>query len=253
VQFRRRLRDDLQTQVSYTYGHSTDSASSDFSPGGGFASLLGASETGPSDYDIRHNLSFSGAYRLLSPRDGFLGSLLGEWYADWVTTARTGLPFDVQGISEDTSNDDDRIINIRGGLFALVRADLIEDEAIWLDDPSAPGGRRLNRDAFEVPSGFQQGSLGRNALRGFGSFQVDLSLRRQLTISERWRLNLAVRGFNVLNHPNFANPSPLEGANLSSPNFGVATRMLNHSFGAGDSLFRSGGPRTVEFSLRLQF
>jgi hypothetical protein len=46
----------------------------------------------------------------------------------------------------------------------------------------------------------------------------------------------------------------MEGGNMSSPNFGVMTRMMNQSFGGGvSSLYRSGGPRSMEFSVKLQF
>jgi len=117
-----------------------------------------------------------------------------------------------------------------------------------------PGGKELNIKAFGIVSGFEQGNLGRNVLRGFGMQQLDLSLRRASPITERSILSFAAQGYNVFNHPNFANPSPLEGSNLASPNFGVVTQMLNQSgFGAGNSLFRSGGPRSIEFSIRLRF
>ena len=257
VQFRRRLSANVQTQVSYTWSHSIDSSSNDMGFGGGFASLFGGGQRGSSDYDVRHNLSFSGSYRLYAPRRGIAGALLGEWYLDWVAAARTGVPFDVQGLTSDTSSDSDDNSstprNFRGGAFAQVRPDYT-GKPLWVSDPNAPGGRRLNREAFKEPDGYAQGNLGRNVLRGFGTFQADVALRRQFAIWERWRLNLSAQAFNVFNNPNFANPSPNEGANLSSPNFGVMTRMLNQSFGGGaGSPYRSGGPRSVELVLRLQF
>lgn len=110
----------------------------------------------------------------------------------------------------------------------------------------------MNRDAFKAPDGYEQGNLGRNVLLGFGTFQAGVALRRQIPISEKWRLNISAQAFNVFNNPNFANPSLNEGANLSSPNFGIMTRMLNQSVG-GSSPYRSGGPRPVEMALRLQF
>ncbi len=254
VQFRRRFTSNLQTQVSYTWAHSIDSSSNDMGSGGGFGSLFGGGQRGSSDYDIRHNLNFSGSYRVYSPPRGVLGALLGEWYLDWVVTARTGLPFDVRGLSSETSsNESSTPVNYRGGVFAQVRPNYT-GEPLWISDSNAPGGRRLNEAAFEAPDGYEQGNLGRNALRGFGAFQADISLRRQFVISERWRLNLSAEAFNAFNNPNFANPSPNEGANLASPNFGVMTRMLNQSYGGGSgSLYGSGGPRSVELALRLQF
>ena len=79
-------------------------------------------------------------------------------------------------------------------------------------------------------------------------------MRRVVPITERLQMSFAAQGYNILNHPNFANPSPMEGGNMSSPNFGVATRMMNQSFGGGvNSIYRSGGARSMELSLRLQF
>ena len=110
-------------------------------------------------------------------------------------------------------------------------------------------GRRLNRAAFDSPTGYAQGNLGRNALRGFGMSQLDLSLRRQMTLGEQRVLHLAVQAFNLLNTPSFANPSRNEGASMTSANFGVASRS---QFGGG-SLYQTGGPRSLQLSLRFQF
>ena len=125
---------------------------------------------------------------------------------------------------------------------------------VWIPNRSAPGSKELNVAAFNIVSGFAQGNLGRNALRGFGEQQLDAGVRRSIPIRERFVLSLAAQVYNVSNHPNFANPSPLQGANLASPNFGVVTEMLNQSGGgAVNSLFRSGGPRSIEVSVRLRF
>jgi hypothetical protein len=70
-----------------------------------------------------------------------------------------------------------------------------------------------------------------------------------------------VEAFNVLNHPNFANPiNSLYGggvANINDPNFGVATQMLGRGFantGGGVSpLYQIGGPRSLQVSLKLSF
>jgi hypothetical protein len=253
VQYRRRFASRLQTQVSYTWGHAIDSSSNDLGLGGGLASLFGAGERGSSDYDVRHNLNFSGSYRLIGGKRGWVNAILGDWFADWMLSARTGLPFDVQGISQDPSGDSSAQRNLRQGLFAQVRADYT-GQPVWISDSNAPGGRRLNPDAFEAPEGFTQGNLGRNALRGFGAVQADVTLRRQWAISETWRLHLSAQAFNVLNTPSFANPSPTEGANLASPNFGLMTRTLNQAAGGGsNSIYRNGGARQIELVLRLQF
>jgi hypothetical protein len=251
VQFRKRVSASLQTQLSYTWSHSIDSSSTDSGFGGGFASLYGSGERGSSDYDIRHNVNLSGSWRLPAPRNGLLFSPLRGWYLDFVAAGRTGLPFDLQGVSNSTSGSTSTTAT--NGLFASVRPDW-DGLPIWIADPHAPGGQRLNPAAFFIPTGYTQGNMGRNALRGFSFAQLDLSVRRVIRIAERCQMSIAVQGYNVLNHPNFANPSPMEGANMASPDFGVATRMMNQSFGGGvNSLYRSGGARSMELVLRFQF
>jgi hypothetical protein len=265
MQFRKRLSDRLQMQLSYTWAHSIDTASTD-GGGGAFATLYGGGQKGSSDYDIRQNLSLSGSYRLPAPEKGILFAPLRHWYVDFVETARTGLPFDIQTISSNasgavsingttvtTTTNANGDVNSTVGLFAQVRADY-NGYAVWIPNPNVPGGKELNLAAFNIVTGFSQGNLGRNSIRGFGAQQLDAGLRRSIPITEKVSLSLSAQAYNVFNHPNFANPSPFEGANLVSPNFGVVTEMLNQSFGgAVNSLFRAGGPRSIELAVRLRF
>jgi hypothetical protein len=111
------------------------------------------------------------------------------------------------------------------------------------------GGWRLNRAAFAAPPAGRQGSLGRNSLRGFALSQLDLTARRQFNLTERVRLQFRAELFNVFNRPNFADPVP----NLNSPLFGQSTRMLGRSLQGLSSLYQIGGPRSVQFALRLGF
>ncbi len=246
VAFQRRLSHSLQTQISYTYSHSIDNASTD-AGGNGFASRFG-DEKGSSDFDVRHNLSFSGSFLVPAPKLGAFGKIFEDWWLEWLMTARTGLPFDIRTISVSPDEEDET----KPRLLARVRPDYM-GLPVWLDDSNAPGGRRLNPDAFQPPiRQFKQGTLGRNAITGFRALQVDFSVRREIPIGERVRLQIAGQAFNILNHPNFANPSPGQGAELSSPSFGYSTGMLNQSLGGG-SVYRMGGPRTLQLSLRVQF
>jgi hypothetical protein len=126
----------------------------------------------------------------------------------------------------------------------------------YLNQPNAPGGKVINAAAFTTPvPATAQGNLGRNALRGFGATQWDLTLRRQFRFTER--LSLQARGdfFNLLNHPNFGSPISY----LSSPQFGQSTQMLANSLGSGgqngglNPLDQIGGPRSIQLALKLQF
>ncbi len=60
--------------------------------------------------------------------------------------------------------------------------------------------------------------------------------------------------FNVFSHPNFGPPTSY----MTSPPFGRATQMLDASLGGGgnggfNSLYQSGGPRSIQLAPRLVF
>ncbi len=100
-----------------------------------------------------------------------------------------------------------------------------------------------------------QGSLGRNAIAGFGMAQVDVALRREFRLSDRRRLQLRLEAYNLLNHANFADPVSY----LNSPVFGQSTSMLNLMLGSGSPgsglapVLQTGGPRSLQGSFRFQF
>lgn len=253
AQFRQTAGHYLTAQASYTLGHATDTQSND-SGFAGFA-IVGGPTSGNSNYDMRHSVTGTATLTVPSPQ-GFLRPVLGHWYVDTVVSAHSSLPFDVQSQSIDGGGTSCVAATTRNislcqqGFAALVRPNLT-GKPLWISDPSVPGGRRLNVAAFSLPA-TGQGNEPRNALRGFNFTNADISLRKQFHATERISIQLRADAFNALNHANFANPSPLEGANLANASFGIATRMLYSGFGGG-SVQSPGAPRSVQLSLRAQF
>jgi len=92
-------------------------------------------------------------------------------------------------------------------------------------------------------------------LRGFAASQADVGLQRQFHFTEKVGLRFRVELFNIFNHPNFGNPNNL----LTSPLFGRSTQSLANSLGSGGAsggfnpLYQIGGPRSIQFALKLQF
>jgi hypothetical protein len=134
------------------------------------------------------------------------------------------------------------------GLRNIARPDRVAGVPLYLEDRSLPGGRRINRAAFIAPDN-RQGTLGRNALRGFAVFQWDVALRRQFRLGERVNLQVRADAFNLLNRANFADPVN----NLRNSNFGVSTQMLGRGLGGLNPVYQIGGPRSLQFALRLSF
>jgi hypothetical protein len=241
-QYRRRLSAGLQVLASYTWSHSIDIVS-DVSIIDIQAPLQHYSaglDRGSSDFDIRH--SFSAALSFAPPvlrGNSILKAALRDWAIDALAIARSAPPVNV------TTGQD--LLNI--GLANASRPDLVPNQQLYISDPSVAGGKRFNPAAFALPDRNQQGTLGRNDLRGFGASQFDISIRRAFPLSERTRLEAKLDAFNVLNHANFASPSGV----LSDPNFGTSTQMLGRGLGGLNPLYQIGGPRSLQLSLRLRF
>ncbi|HUV68686.1 MAG TPA: carboxypeptidase regulatory-like domain-containing protein [Terracidiphilus sp.] len=67
------------------------------------------------------------------------------------------------------------------------------------------------------------GNIGRNAFRGPKQLQFDAQISRTFPIYERLNTTLRLEAFNVLNHPNFSNPT----SSLTSSTFGQVSSTTN--------------------------
>jgi len=134
------------------------------------------------------------------------------------------------------------------------RPNVVPGQSFYLHPSGAPRGKIFNAAAFTIPA-TGQGDLGRNALRGFGATQWDMTLRRQFKLTERFSLQARGDLFNILNQPNFGAPINY----LSSPQFGYSTQTLNSWLGGGgqsgglNPLCQIGGPRSIQLALKLLF
>jgi outer membrane receptor protein involved in Fe transport len=87
--------------------------------------------------------------------------------------------------------------------------------------------------------------LPRNSLRGPGLTNLDLALAKTTSITERVKLELRIEYFNVLNHPEFAQPTLIDNAaNIDSPTFGQITTTGS---------FRGPAPRIGQVAMRFTF
>ncbi|HEX9425264.1 MAG TPA: TonB-dependent receptor [Pyrinomonadaceae bacterium] len=264
LQFQRRLSNGLQALASYTWSHSIDEASGDTNTAGfdpGRAS---------SDFDIRHSFSSAITYNIPTLSSNALGrAVLGGWSLDTILIARSAAPVNVIATQ----------VVLPTGFFNI-RPNLIQGVPLYINDPTAPGGRRINnsaptaaqvaaavcrpitptnaRGAFCTPPIGLQGNLGRNALRGFSIWQADLALRRQFKLRERLNLQFRAEFFNVFNHPNFGDPSNFQGNFLPNALFGQSISMFGRSVSSGggaglNPLYQIGGPRSIQLAVKIQF
>jgi hypothetical protein len=173
AQYRHRLSRGLQTLLSYTWGHSIDDVSSDANfqnvPLGRSPS---SSERGPSDYDIRNTFSGAVSYDIPGPGSGVLKQVFGNWSTHSIIYVRSAAPVNVvTGLNPFAGS-------VLSGASSVQRPDVVPGVPFYLNQPSAPGGKVINPAAFTTPvPSSAQGNLGRNALRGFGATQWDMTLR----------------------------------------------------------------------------
>jgi hypothetical protein len=141
------------------------------------------------------------------------------------------------------------------GIAVFPRPNLNPGVLPELQGPGYPGGKIFNKAAFSAAPAGQQGNFGRNVLRGFDATQADVGVQRQFRLVEPLRLRFRAEFFNILNHPNFGSPI----GSLPGALFGRSTQTLANSLGSGGAnggfnpLYQIGGPRSIQFALKLQF
>jgi hypothetical protein len=248
VKLQRRLSRGLQALASYTFSHSIDSSSTDaFSTRLNTPASLGNPniDRGDSDFDIRHASTAGATYDLPAPGSGRLvRGALGGWSLDAFVLARSAPPVNVVGAAFNSA-----------GIALFPRPNLNPAVPLELFGGGYPGGTVFNRAAFTAAPVGQQGTFGRNVLRGFGASQADIGVQRIFRITESAGLRFRAEFFNLFNHPNFGSPTN----SLTNALFGRATQTLANSFASGGAnggynpLYQIGGPRSIQFALKLQF
>lgn len=248
VKFQRRLSRGLQALSSYSWSHSIDIASTDaiatnINTPGQIADIN--LDRGNSNFDIRHAFTAGVTYDLPSPgSQKTVKALLNGSSIDSFFYARSAPPVNIVGSSFTTA-----------GTQLAPRPNLIPGVPLEIHGSQFAGGKIFNRAAFSTAPAGTQGSFGRNVLRGFGAWQADVGLQRQFHLSERLRLRFRAEFFNLFNHPNFGSPTNV----LTNPLFGRSTQTLANSLGSGGAnggfnpLYQIGGPRSIQFALKLQF
>jgi hypothetical protein len=246
VQFRRRLSRGLTALASYTWSHCIDYGSENFNFG---------YQRGNCDFDVRHNFSAAFSYDLPNVgHSGFVRALLDKWGVDDRFTARTAFPVTLKGFGllEPNGQLYDEGLNVVPGqpiyLNGANCASILQGLGDLQTGQGCPGGRAINPSAFvNVSSGL--GDAPRNFARGFGAWQMDLAIRREFPIRERLKLQFRAEGFNIFNHPNFG----VINAQSGTSTFGQATATLASSLGVLSPLYQMGGPRSMQFALKITF
>jgi hypothetical protein len=260
--------------VNYVWSKSMDNSSDgeDFEPNAAQPndSTQPNLEYGPSNFNVPHRFTWIFAYDL-PHMGGDMQKLKNGWGINSSATLQSGQPFQFNYNFED---------DYSGSGNGFDRPDVVGPIVYHPHDPS----NYIDLSAFAIPctitaaaqaapSGFASdctigsrhyGNLGRNALHGPTFKQWDLAVYKNTAITEWLKMQLRAEFFNVLNHPNFANPFlPAFIADPGVNGFGVRGNRevgkggypitATGDVGIGNPFLGGGGPRGIQLAAKFTF
>jgi hypothetical protein len=191
----------------------------------------------PADFDRKYSYVQSFNYALpVGPgqrwlNHGFASNIAGGWQLSGILTALSGTPFTLtysaSGLQAPNNTQTPNVV-------APVQILKGINTNPWLSISS-----------FAAPANLTFGSVGRNSIFGPGFFNLNLSLFKEIKISERFNLEIRGETLNFTNTPQFNNP----GTGLGSSNFGEVTGTV----GSGSGANGVGGGRVVQLGAKFTF
>lgn len=224
---RKRLSHRLTGNIHYTWGKVISYGTGDIiSNPADVQSFFDVRENrGPSNGDVAHTFVSDFVYELprFTAGSPVVRHTLGGWQTTGVLTASTGRPLsisqptayessrpDATGLDPIRSNWRDTLQYLNPAAFALVPVNRASGAAV------------------------RPGTLGRNAVRGPGTVNLDFSLGKNFSFAENVKLQFRADMFNATNTPNLG---------------GVVTRIDRVNFGR----LTSASSRQIQLNARLTF
>jgi hypothetical protein len=212
VQVRHSFARGLQGQMGWTWSHNlADTAViNPFSLASGY---------GPLNFDTRHMLTGDMVY---SEPYKFHNKIVNAAASGWTMGAKffayTGNPFSVTNSSLAAR------INSGGGIGNTILADLLVPAAQGTScDTNAIHVQCLTASQFSTTtSQLDFGNIAPNQFRGPGYFDIDAQVTKNFTIKEKYKFGFGTQFYNILNHPNFNNPS----GSVTSAGLGLITSTV---------------------------
>jgi hypothetical protein len=202
---------------------------------------------GPCVFDTRYNFNTSLVAESFWTGSVWANRLLGGWKVAPLIHASTGQPLNLNygGAAAGTdfsrtSLGNDRPNQLLPNGYATSSA---------CSNTTSICDQWLNPLAFStsIPVG-SYGDVGRNALRGPGTFNFDLALSRQFKVTERFILEARAEAFNIINHTNFVGAISPGGTVAAFTT--MNTNASSSTFGQPQAAF---DPRILQFALKLYF
>jgi hypothetical protein len=198
--------------------------------------LLGIDSTHTFKGYVAYELPFGKGRPLLNGASKTLNALVGGWNLAGIFRYQSGLPLTIYSSNYYYPDWSAFIYPNVASNANLSR--IFNDSKFSAANQAAPANRYFDPSAFSNP---QWGEFGnslprRSALRGFGTLNENVSILKNFTVREKYRLQLRAEFTNLFNRHAFDNPV----TNMGSDLFGQVTSA-------------SGAPRQGQLGLRLDF
>lgn len=228
------------------------------------------SNYGPSSFDQKlrsvttgqYDLPFGRGHRFLGNLNAVANSIVNNWQAATIVTFQSGRPVNTSTTDSLASytGTSDRAFVV-DGVSPHARIDgntgaKTHTVKNWFNTAAYRSNDTENGTNYTKYSAsgyvFNYGTASYNSLRGPGLQDVDLTLIKRVHVSERQSVEFRADTFNILNHPNFTNPSAAYGGStgtgITQGTTAVITSTVNASVPTA-----TGGPRLFQFALRYAF
>ncbi len=172
---------------------------------------------------------------------GVGGAILGGWRVNSIASFMTGLPFSVTASSTS--------LNMPS---ATQRANQVKPNAQILGG-IGNGQSWFDPLAFAPVTAVGFGNAGFFSLRGPGVVNTDLSVSRDFSVTERFKLQFRFEAFNLTNTPHFGLPSTNVSNMVLNPDGTIKNLGGYTSITSTQNLGRDYDERHIQFDLRVSF
>jgi len=219
LDFLQRLNSGLRYKLSYTFSKAIDTASVNAGPEArntGSTTLIADNQRADrslSAFDIRNNFVSNFTYDLpLRGSSGIAKRVLDGWQLGAIVTLSAGFPANIF-TSFNRSRDGNSAGTVDRPSLAPGRSNN-PTSGTTSGCPGIPAGQRLGTPdryydpcAFVLPDAGFYGNLGRNTVIAPGLANVDITLVKAISVTERVKMDFRAEFFNLFNKANFGLPS----------------------------------------------
>jgi hypothetical protein len=267
----------LTSITNYVWSKSLDNSSDgeDFEPNAAQPnnSTMPNLEYGPSNFNLPQRFTWILNYKF-PDHGGSMQRLKNGWGFDNTVSLQSGQPFQMNYNFEDDfsgSGEGDDRPDVVGPITYHENnpANFVNLNAFALPctvSASTDGGTANGLASDCVPGTRHFGDEGRDSLHGPTFKQWDLAVYKDTLLTERLRMQLRADFFNIINHPNFANPFlpafiadpgvngfALNGAGNTETGTAGYPITATGDVGIGNPFLGGGGPRGIQLAAKFTF